>query len=92
MSTTTANLLSLVTIVCFILALRFLSSPKHARLGYWAVAAGMAFAIEQGKGLEDACRLGAACGAANALNSPPGHLKSEDVAALLGRVIVTKME
>lgn len=57
-----------------------------------AFAAGMAFAITQGKGLEDACRLGAACGAANALSSPPGYLQIEDVSALLGRVIVTKME
>ena len=33
MSTTTANLLYLFTIAAFILALRFLSSPRHARLG-----------------------------------------------------------
>ncbi len=45
MSQTTANLLYLVTIVCFILALRFLSSPKHARKGNWIGAAGMAWAI-----------------------------------------------
>jgi proton-translocating NAD(P)+ transhydrogenase subunit beta len=35
----------LATIVCFILALRFLSSPAHARHGNWLGAAGMAIAI-----------------------------------------------
>jgi NAD(P) transhydrogenase subunit beta len=44
-STTTANLLYLVTIVAFILALRFLSSPRHARLGVQIGAAGMVWAI-----------------------------------------------
>jgi H+-translocating NAD(P) transhydrogenase subunit beta len=45
MSQATANLLYLVTIVCFILALRFLSSPKNARKGNWVGAFGMAWAI-----------------------------------------------
>ena len=40
-----SNLLYLVTIVCFILALRFLSSPAHARRGNWIGAVGMALAI-----------------------------------------------
>jgi proton-translocating NAD(P)+ transhydrogenase subunit beta len=44
-STATANLLYLVTIVAFILALRFLSSPRHARLGVQIGAAGMIWAI-----------------------------------------------
>jgi proton-translocating NAD(P)+ transhydrogenase subunit beta len=44
-NTTTANLLYLVTIVAFILALRFLSSPRHARLGVQIGAAGMVWAI-----------------------------------------------
>src|SRR5262245_7752296 len=39
------NLGYLVTIVTFILALKFLSSPKHARLGIWFGAAGMAIAV-----------------------------------------------
>jgi NAD(P) transhydrogenase subunit beta len=39
------DLLYLVTIVTFILALRFLSSPRRARLGNWLGAAGMALAI-----------------------------------------------
>jgi NAD(P) transhydrogenase subunit beta len=41
----TTNLLYLVTIVSFILALRFLSSPRHARLGNQIGAAGMLLAI-----------------------------------------------
>ncbi|HEX9350027.1 MAG TPA: NAD(P)(+) transhydrogenase (Re/Si-specific) subunit beta [Gaiellaceae bacterium] len=45
MSTTTANLLYLITIAAFILALRFLSSPRHARLGVQIGAAGMLWAV-----------------------------------------------
>src|SRR4029453_17508760 len=44
-STTTANLLYLFTIAAFILALRFLSSPRHARLGVQIGAAGMLWAV-----------------------------------------------
>jgi NAD(P) transhydrogenase subunit beta len=40
-----SNLLYLVTIVTFILALKFLSSPRRARLGNQLGAAGMALAI-----------------------------------------------
>jgi NAD(P) transhydrogenase subunit beta len=39
------GLLYLVTIVCFIVALKFLSSPKHARKGNWVGGAGMLVAI-----------------------------------------------
>jgi NAD(P) transhydrogenase subunit beta len=39
------SLAYIVTIVCFILALRFLSSPAHARLGNWIGAFGMVVAI-----------------------------------------------
>ena len=42
---TSSALLYLVAIVCFILALRFLSSPKHARKGNWIGGAGMVLAI-----------------------------------------------
>ena len=52
-STTTANLLYLVTIVAFILALRFLSSPRHARLGNQIGAAGMVWAIVVTLALEE---------------------------------------
>ena len=40
-----SSLLYLVTIVTFILALKFLSSPRRARLGNWLGAGGMALAI-----------------------------------------------
>jgi H+-translocating NAD(P) transhydrogenase subunit beta len=39
------GLLYLATIICFILALRFLSSPKHARRGNWVGGVGMLIAI-----------------------------------------------
>jgi NAD(P) transhydrogenase subunit beta len=39
------GLLYLATIVCFILALKFLSSPKHARRGNWIGGVGMLIAI-----------------------------------------------
>src|SRR6185437_850646 len=45
MGSTTSNLLYLVTIICFILALRFLSSPTTARRGNWIGAVGMVVAI-----------------------------------------------
>ncbi len=45
MGQTTSNLLYLITIVCFVLALRFLSSPTTARHGNWVGAAGMLVAI-----------------------------------------------
>jgi H+-translocating NAD(P) transhydrogenase subunit beta len=38
-------LLYLVPIVCFIVALKFLSSPRHARKGNWVGGAGMVVAI-----------------------------------------------
>jgi H+-translocating NAD(P) transhydrogenase subunit beta len=46
------GLLYLVTIVCFVLALRFLSSPKHARKGNWIGGAGMLVAIATTLALE----------------------------------------
>ena len=39
------GLLYLVTILCFVVALRFLSSPRHARKGNWVGGAGMLVAI-----------------------------------------------
>ncbi len=45
MSTNGINLLYLVTIACFVLALRYLSSPATARRGTWVGAAGMVVAI-----------------------------------------------
>src|SRR4029078_10918396 len=45
MSKPTSDLLYLITIICFILALRFLSSPTTARRGNWIGAFGMVVAI-----------------------------------------------
>jgi H+-translocating NAD(P) transhydrogenase subunit beta len=45
MGTNAVNLLYLVTIVCFVLALKFLSSPATARRGNWIGAFGMVVAI-----------------------------------------------
>ena len=64
-----ANLLYLVTIICFILALRFLSSPTTARRGNWVGAFGMAWAIgvtlaRPGVHLNWQILVGAAIGAA----------------------------
>ena len=39
------GVLYLVSIVCFVLALRFLSSPRHARRGNWLGGVGMLVAI-----------------------------------------------
>jgi NAD(P) transhydrogenase subunit beta len=44
-SQNTSNLFYLVTIICFVLALRFLSSPATARRGNWIGAGGMVVAI-----------------------------------------------
>jgi NAD(P) transhydrogenase subunit beta len=46
------GLLYLVAIVCFIVALRFLSSPKHARKGNWVGGVGMIVAIATTLALE----------------------------------------
>ena len=45
MSRNLTDFLYLLTIVSFIVALRFLSSPRRARLGNWVGAAGMTLAI-----------------------------------------------
>jgi NAD(P) transhydrogenase subunit beta len=46
------GLLYLVTIVCFIVALKFLASPKHARKGNWVGGVGMLVAIATTLALE----------------------------------------
>ncbi|MCS7007123.1 MAG: NAD(P)(+) transhydrogenase (Re/Si-specific) subunit beta [Gaiellaceae bacterium] len=46
------GLLYLVTIACFVVALRFLSSPRHARRGNWVGGAGMLVAIATTLALE----------------------------------------
>jgi NAD(P) transhydrogenase subunit beta len=67
--TNTVNLLYLVTIVCFVLALRFLSSPATARRGNQIGAFGMAVAIvttlfKEGVHLTWLMAIGAAIGGA----------------------------
>jgi NAD(P) transhydrogenase subunit beta len=62
------GLLYLVAIICFIVALRFLSSPKHARRGNWVGGVGMLVAIGttlalDGIGNWGLLALGAAIGA-----------------------------
>jgi len=47
------GLLYLVAILCFVVALRFLSSPRHARKGNWIGGAGMLVAIATTALLED---------------------------------------
>ena len=63
------GLLYLAAIVCFVLALRFLSSPKHARRGNWLGGVGMIIAVGTAllqKGIENwvLIVIGAAIGAA----------------------------
>ena len=53
------GLLYLVAIVCFILALRFLSSPKHARRGNWVGGVGMVIAIATTLALDGISQLAA---------------------------------
>ena len=54
-------------------------------------AAGVAMGLLKKMELPEACRLGAACGAANALNSPAGHGTMEDAGRLAGEVVMRKM-
>jgi tagatose 6-phosphate kinase len=51
-----------------------------------ALAAGLASAISRGQRLPEACRLGVACGAANAMTLTPADVRPDDVAELLQRV------
>jgi NAD(P) transhydrogenase subunit beta len=63
------GLLYLVAIVCFIVSLRFLSSPKHARRGNWVGGLGMVIAIATTLALDDISNWGliAAGGAVGAI-------------------------
>ncbi|WP_049622150.1 1-phosphofructokinase family hexose kinase [Frateuria defendens] len=54
--------------------------------------AGMAVALRHGEPLEEALRLGAACGAANALGEETGYVRREDVDALLSQVVVRRLD
>ena len=56
-----------------------------------AFAAGLAIALVEHSDLPTAARLAAACGAANALNSPPGHARPQDVDRLLPLAKITAL-
>jgi tagatose 6-phosphate kinase len=51
-------------------------------------AAGLAMGLGDGKSLDDALRLAAACGAANAMTPLAGHLNEADVERLVGEVVI----
>ena len=55
-----------------------------------AFAAGLAVGMVRGRTFPDACALGAACGAANAMTPLSGHIDPERVPALLAAVVVTE--
>ena len=57
-----------------------------------AFAAGLAFAATTTLHLPEACRLAAAFGAANALNSPPGHARKQDVDRLFSSINIFDMQ
>jgi 1-phosphofructokinase family hexose kinase len=54
-------------------------------------AAGLAAAVVAGESVPEACKLAAACGAANAMTALSGHLKMEDVELLLPQVTVVEI-
>lgn len=56
-----------------------------------AFTAGLASALVDGQSLPEACRLGAACGAANALTLMAGEVRAEDVKSLLEQTTVQRV-
>ncbi len=56
-----------------------------------AFTAGLAAALVDGQTLSEACRLGAACGAANALTLMAGEVRAEDVKRLLEQTTVQRV-
>src|SRR5207245_2548720 len=56
-----------------------------------AFTAGLAAALVDGQTLSEACRLGAACGAANALTLTAGDVRGDDVSRLLEQTTVEKV-
>jgi len=57
-----------------------------------AFAAGLCSALVHGQSLPDACKLGAACGAANAITPYAGHLCKSDVERFLREIVVTQVD
>lgn len=56
-----------------------------------SLAAGVATGLLRGQSMLEACRLGVACGAANAMLPVAGYLRREDVDAIVPRVEVTEV-
>jgi len=56
-----------------------------------AFAAGLGIALSRGESLPDACRLAAACGAANAKTDRAGHLHLQDVEHLRPQVNIAEL-
>ncbi len=54
-------------------------------------AAGMSIGLLEGKDVPEACALGVACGAANAMTDLAGHVRREDVARLAAVIEPEKM-
>jgi tagatose 6-phosphate kinase len=57
-----------------------------------ALAAGLASAISRGQRMPEACKLGIACGAANAITPAAGIVRPDDVAELLGQVEIEQWD
>jgi NAD(P) transhydrogenase subunit beta len=72
------GLLYLVAIVCFVVALRFLSSPKHARRGNWVGGLGMVVAVATTLALEGIGNWGLIAGGA-AIGSVAGLVGARTV-------------
>jgi len=56
-----------------------------------AFTAGLAAGLVDGQPLAEACRLGAACGAANAMTLMAGEVRHEDVKALLEQTTIRRV-
>ena len=56
-----------------------------------AFAAGLATGIANGASVPDACVLGVACGAANAMTDLAGHVEREVVEELRGKIVMEQI-
>ncbi len=54
-------------------------------------AAGLLAGVARGQAVPEACRLAAACGAANAMTSKAGHVRRVDLHEILPRVDAAKL-
>jgi tagatose 6-phosphate kinase len=77
------------------LEISHISSPKVTAVNSVgsgdAFTAGLAAGLVEGQSLAEACRLGAACGAANALTLFAGEVSAEDVKSLLEQTSITRV-